>query len=81
VQRIGRVLRPREGKKAVIYELAVLETTEIDYVKRRHGELEPLEPAPLPSYASAAREPVTTTRRTISILTESTLLQYAGGAR
>lgn len=40
VQRIGRVLRPRVGKKAVIYELAVLETTEIDYVRRRHGESE-----------------------------------------
>ncbi len=46
VQRIGRVLRPREGKKAVIYELAVLETTEIEYVRRRRGGLEAsVEPA------------------------------------
>jgi len=40
IQRIGRVLRPREGKRAVIYELAVLETTEVDYVRRRRGGLE-----------------------------------------
>jgi superfamily II DNA or RNA helicase len=35
VQRIGRVLRPREGKRAVVYELSVSETVEVDYVKRR----------------------------------------------
>ncbi len=40
VQRVGRVLRPREGKKAMIYELAVMETTEVDYVQRRRGGLE-----------------------------------------
>jgi superfamily II DNA or RNA helicase len=40
VQRIGRVLRPRPGKKAVIYELAVNDTTEIDYVRRRRAGLE-----------------------------------------
>ncbi len=38
VQRIGRVLRPREGKRAIIYELEVAETKETDYVRRRHGE-------------------------------------------
>jgi len=38
VQRVGRVLRPREGKRAVIYELAVSETTEVtDMVRRRAG--------------------------------------------
>ncbi|MBA3455712.1 MAG: DEAD/DEAH box helicase [Deltaproteobacteria bacterium] len=36
VQRIGRVLRPRDGKRARIYELAVEETTEVGYVQRRH---------------------------------------------
>jgi len=36
VQRIGRVLRPREGKEARIYELAVEETAEVGYVQRRH---------------------------------------------
>ncbi len=57
VQRVGRVLRPREGKKAVIYELAVLETTEIDYVRRRRGGLEvPLEPA-TPRAGWSAAEP------------------------
>lgn len=37
VQRIGRVLRPRDGKRARIYELAVVETTEVGYVQRRHA--------------------------------------------
>ncbi|MEJ7600447.1 MAG: DEAD/DEAH box helicase family protein [Kofleriaceae bacterium] len=36
VQRIGRVLRPRDGKCAVIYELAVEQTEELTYVRRRH---------------------------------------------
>ncbi len=39
VQRIGRVLRPRDGKRAVIYELAVTETTEAGYVQRRRARL------------------------------------------
>jgi superfamily II DNA or RNA helicase len=37
VQRIGRVLRPREGKRAIIYELAVEETTEVETVRRRRA--------------------------------------------
>jgi superfamily II DNA or RNA helicase len=40
VQRVGRVLRPRDGKQAVIYELVVAETTEIDSVRKRRGGLE-----------------------------------------
>ena len=40
VQRIGRVLRPRPGKHALIYELAVADTTEVDYVRRRRAGLE-----------------------------------------
>jgi superfamily II DNA or RNA helicase len=39
VQRIGRVLRPRDGKQAVIYELEVGETQEAGYVKRRRAGL------------------------------------------
>ena len=39
VQRIGRVLRPREGKRAIIYELSIGETAEVDYVKRRRAGL------------------------------------------
>lgn len=35
VQRIGRVLRPRTGKRAIIYELCVADTTELTYAKRR----------------------------------------------
>jgi superfamily II DNA or RNA helicase len=38
-QRIGRVLRPRTGKRARIYELAVEETTEVGYVQRRRAGL------------------------------------------
>jgi len=57
VQRIGRVLRPREGKKAMIYELAVLETTEIDDVRRRHGKTEPGDAVAQQPARSVAREP------------------------
>ena len=39
VQRIGRVLRPRPGKRAVIYELETGETMETSYVERRRGGL------------------------------------------
>jgi superfamily II DNA or RNA helicase len=39
VQRIGRVLRPRDGKRARVYELAVSETTEVSYVQRRRAGL------------------------------------------
>jgi superfamily II DNA or RNA helicase len=38
-QRIGRVLRPRDGKRARVYELAVSETTEVSYVERRRAGL------------------------------------------
>lgn len=39
VQRVGRVLRPRAGKHATIYELAVAGTTEVKAVARRHTGL------------------------------------------
>ncbi len=39
VQRIGRVLRPRDGKRARVYELAVTGTTEITQMARRREEL------------------------------------------
>jgi superfamily II DNA or RNA helicase len=39
VQRVGRVLRPRDGKHALIYELAVAETTEAADVARRRAGL------------------------------------------
>lgn len=39
VQRIGRVLRPCEGKRALIYELAVADTTETAEVARRRSGL------------------------------------------
>ena len=39
IQRIGRVLRPRAGKRALVYELAVAETAEIGYLARRRAGL------------------------------------------
>jgi len=39
VQRIGRVLRPRDGKRARVYELVVSETAEVGYVQRRSAGL------------------------------------------
>lgn len=39
VQRIGRVLRPRDGKRARVYELTVIETAEMSYVQRRRAGL------------------------------------------
>jgi hypothetical protein len=38
-QRIGRVLRPRDGKRARVYELAVSGTTEMSNVQRRREGL------------------------------------------
>jgi superfamily II DNA or RNA helicase len=38
-QRIGRVLRPRDGKRALVYELAVSDTAEVSYVERRRAGL------------------------------------------
>ncbi|MGE5181933.1 MAG: helicase-related protein, partial [Acidobacteriota bacterium] len=35
VQRIGRVLRPRDGKRARVYELSVAATSEVGQVRRR----------------------------------------------
>jgi superfamily II DNA or RNA helicase len=39
VQRIGRVLRPRPGKRARVYELAVQSTVEVEHVIRRRRGL------------------------------------------
>lgn len=46
-QRIGRVLRPRPGKRAHVYELAVADTTELRQVRNRRGDLAPTH-APVP---------------------------------
>ena len=40
VQRIGRVLRPREGKRARVYELAVEGSMEVGQMQRRRAGLE-----------------------------------------
>ena len=39
VQRVGRVLRPRPGKRALVYELVVRSTSEISQGKRRRSAL------------------------------------------
>jgi superfamily II DNA or RNA helicase len=44
VQRIGRLLRPRSGKTAVVYELVMRGTSEVDQARRRRAALAPSEP-------------------------------------
>jgi len=44
VQRIGRLLRPREGKTAVVYELVMRGTSEVTQARRRRAALAPREP-------------------------------------
>jgi len=39
VQRVGRVLRPRPGKRALVYELVVRSSTEVGQSRRRRGAL------------------------------------------
>jgi superfamily II DNA or RNA helicase len=39
VQRVGRVLRPRPGKRALVYELVVRATGEIEQARRRRSAL------------------------------------------
>ncbi len=41
VQRIGRVLRPRPNKRAVIYELAIAHSPELDQLARRNRPFTP----------------------------------------
>jgi len=55
-QRIGRVLRPRDGKRAQVYELAVAETTEVSYALRRGAGLgDRARTHPLPERSTATR--------------------------
>jgi len=39
VQRVGRVLRPRPGKRALVYELVVRATGEVEQARRRRNAL------------------------------------------
>jgi len=39
VQRVGRLLRPAEGKRAIIYELVTTDTSEVDKAHRRRKAL------------------------------------------
>jgi superfamily II DNA or RNA helicase len=39
VQRVGRLLRPREGKRALVYELVVRDTVEVRLARRRRAGL------------------------------------------
>jgi DNA or RNA helicases of superfamily II len=34
-QRLGRILRKKEGKEAILYEIITQETTEVDTARRR----------------------------------------------
>jgi superfamily II DNA or RNA helicase len=45
VQRIGRLLRPQEGKSAVVYELVMRNTSEVAQARRRRAGLAPRQPA------------------------------------
>jgi superfamily II DNA or RNA helicase len=45
VQRIGRLLRPQEGKTAVVYELVIRGTSEVAQSRRRREGLAPRQPA------------------------------------
>lgn len=45
VQRIGRLLRPQEGKTAVVYELVMRGTSEVAQARRRREGLAPRQPA------------------------------------
>ncbi|HET9598045.1 MAG TPA: DEAD/DEAH box helicase, partial [Anaeromyxobacteraceae bacterium] len=47
VQRIGRLLRPQEGKTAVVYELVMRGTSEVAQARRRRDGLAPRQPARL----------------------------------
>lgn len=49
IQRVGRVLRPRENKRARIYELAVADTVEVATVERRRAAMSPSPPKPNPN--------------------------------
>lgn len=45
VQRIGRILRPKEGKRATAYELATIDTTDEARTRARRKNLAPRSPA------------------------------------
>ena len=57
VQRIGRVLRPRAGKRAIVYELAVGESAETSYVQRRRAGLEPTDDRQVPGVFASGSVP------------------------
>jgi len=46
VQRVGRLLRPAPGKRALVYELVTRATFEVDQVRRRRAGLDPRGVAP-----------------------------------
>lgn len=48
VQRLGRLLRPAPGKRALVYQLVTRDTPEMAQLARRRAALAPRTPAPLP---------------------------------
>ena len=55
VQRLGRVLRPAEGKRAVLYELVTRDTAEEGIAERRRLRTAGTAPTPTPSDRAATR--------------------------
>jgi superfamily II DNA or RNA helicase len=53
VQRLGRILRRREGKHAVLYEVCALNTAEANISERRRQHRAYQRPAPVPDSAGA----------------------------
>jgi superfamily II DNA or RNA helicase len=47
VQRVGRLLRPREGKRAIVYELVTRDTIEVRLARRRRAGIAARRAAPL----------------------------------
>ncbi len=47
VQRVGRLLRPREGKRALVYELVMRGTTDVERARKRRKGLAARAPRPL----------------------------------
>ncbi len=47
VQRVGRLLRPREGKRALVYELVMRRTTDVERARKRRKGLAARAPHPV----------------------------------
>ena len=64
IQRIGRLLRPRPGKRALVYELVVENSAEVSQAVARRRGLTPEAAALLPPTATATATATATTTAT-----------------